>query len=255
MQFSNAGARAKIYMYGDIGSDYADGLTAAEFAKALDAAGGKPVDIHVNSGGGDVFEAHAMHTAVLAYSGETVVHIDGIAASAASYFGLGADIITIAPHALMMIHKASMLTYGNADELRESAELLEALDNTLASIYAKKTGLDPQRILDMLKAETWLTAEDAVALGFADEIDEGVRKIAAKVDERISARWVNAPEGILQGEQPEPMADEAAQPLSDTDPAPRDEMAVAAEDAQERVVALSCGVVRFTDRTDEKEIL
>ncbi|MBO7674277.1 MAG: hypothetical protein J6S63_04640, partial [Atopobiaceae bacterium] len=65
MRIYNAGDRVKVYMYGDIGDGYDDGLTASEFAKALDEAGGKPVDIHVNSGGGDVFEAHAMHTAIL----------------------------------------------------------------------------------------------------------------------------------------------------------------------------------------------
>ena len=250
MRIYNAGDRVKVYMYGDIGDSYADGLTAAEFAKALDEAGGKPVDIHVNSGGGDVFEAHAMHTAILAYQGETVVHIDGIAASAASYFGLGADVIAIAPHAMMMIHKASMLTYGNADELRESAELLEALDNTLASIYAKKTGLKPQTVLDMLKAETWLTADDAVALGFADEIDEGTAKVAAKVDRRISDRWANAPEDIFEGEEPAPIADEqAAEPVADTDPAPLDEVEDASEEPHERIVVLSSGVARFTDST------
>ena len=251
MLFSNDGSRAKIYMYGDIGGDYLDGLTAADFAKALDAAGGKPVDIHVNSGGGDVFEAHAMHTAILAYSGETVVHIDGIAASAASYFGLGADIVTIAPHALMMIHKASMLTYGNADELRENAEILETLDNSLASIYAKKTGLKPQTILDMLKAETWLTADDAVALGFADELDEGAAKVAAKVDSRISARWLNAPEDALEGEQPSPIADEGTFSPADTDPEPIDEMGNAPEDAHERVVVFQSGVARFNNENSE----
>ena len=144
-------------------------------------------------------------------------------------------------------HRARALT----DELRESAELLEALDNTLASIYAKKTGLKPQTVLDMLKAETWLTAEDAVALGFADEIDEGTAKVAAKVDRRISDRWANAPEDIFEGEEPIPTADEqAAEPVADTDTAPLDEVEAASEDAHERVVVLSSGVARFTDSNE-----
>lgn len=242
----------KAFIYGDIGDSWdGSGSTAIELVEAFDAADGIPVDIHVNSGGGDVFEAHAMHTAILSYKGEVVVHIDGIAASAASYLGLGADRIVIAPHALMMIHKASMFTYGNANELRNSAETLETLDNSLASIYSKKTSIAADEILDLLAAETWLTAEEALEKGFVDEIDEFAPTLQAKVSKEISAHWKNAPknafESVVEPEEASPEDNpEPTPPAIETDTEPQDEQGNEPEDEQERVIVLDSGVYRIS---------
>jgi len=189
----------KIYMYGPIGSSWWDetATSAADFVKQLDEIGGEDIDIFVNSSGGDVFDGYAIYSAIARYEGKVTVHVDGLAASAASYCILSADEVLMSPSALMMIHKAWVFANGNADDLRNTAETLDKLDADIVGIYAKKTCKQRDEILEMMEAETWLTADEAVDMGFADGLCEQFAAEAC-VDRRMLSAFKNAPASIAR---------------------------------------------------------
>lgn len=175
-----------IYVYDAIGDYY--GVTAMEFVKQL---AGVPknhtLHLRVNSPGGDVFEARAMVTALRDFKGKTVAHIDGLAASAASYLALAADEVEIAEGAFLMIHRAWTMALGNADDLIETAALLEKIDASIVDDYVRRTGGDRGDIEAMMAAETWLTAEDAKDKGFVDSINKG-SKVSDECAWKIAAQ-------------------------------------------------------------------
>ena len=176
-----------IYVYGTIGEDWlGDGFTAADMRDGLEAAGGGDVTIHINSGGGDVFEATAISSLVSQYreanpaaTVETIV--EGLAASAASYLGLTAGRVLIAPGAMMMVHDPSGGCYGQAQDMRRMADALDAVRDSIATLYARKAGGSPEAWAERMAAETWLTAEEAVELELADEVTEsGCREVCER---------------------------------------------------------------------------
>jgi ATP-dependent Clp protease protease subunit len=167
------GARGSIHLYDVIGGW--DGITAKGVLEALadlKAGGAKALDVHVHSPGGDVFEGVAIHQAIRAWDGggDRTVHVDGLCASIASVIAMAGDTIKMAPHAMIMIHEPKGVAMGNAEELHKSANRLEAMSAVMAGVYAKRTGLDEAECLNMISKETWMTAADAKAKGFADEI-------------------------------------------------------------------------------------
>jgi ATP-dependent protease ClpP protease subunit len=172
-----------IYIYDLIvGSDAEaecwGGVSPEAFARTLSALTG-PVSLRINSPGGDVFAAQAMRAAMANYPGKITAFVDGYAASAASVLAVCADKCVMAPGGFMMIHKAWTLGMGNADDLKQTAALLEKIDATLADTYAKKAGGKPQDFAQQMTAETWFTAEEALASGLADEIQQPVIKASA----------------------------------------------------------------------------
>lgn len=242
-----------IYVYGTIGEDwFGDGFTAADMRDGLEAADGGDVTIHINSGGGDVFEATAISSLVSQYreanpgaSVETIV--EGLAASAASYLGLTAGRVLIAPGAMMMVHDPSGGCYGQAADMRRMADALDAVRDSIATLYARKAGGSPEAWAERMAAETWLTAEEAVELELADAIAEDRAAIAASVDPRIRAAWRHAPESMLDEEEqaPEPQAGDDAEnmELSDPEPVENDEGAAEAEAAEAEEEASSRAVL------------
>lgn len=155
--------------------------TAQAVADALAAAGGAPVSVVINSPGGDAFEGAAMLAELRDHPGRVTVTIRGIAASAASLIAMGAAEIVMDPAAVMMIHDPSAFTIGPARAHRQSAEMLDKLGGVYAAAYAARTGNRLADVVAWMEAETWLTAEEAVALGFADRVAEPVepRAVAA----------------------------------------------------------------------------
>lgn len=194
----------KIFLYGTIGEDWWDenAVSAGEFVKQLEAFNGEEVHVFVNSSGGSAFDGSAIYSAIMRYPGRVVAHIDGIAASAASFCILSADEVIISPSAMMMIHNAWTYTAGNASELRSVAESLEKLDETITGIYVRKTGIDSATIAAMMNAETWLTADECVEQGFADSMDESSPAIEANINKRMFAMFKNAPEFAIHQEPP-----------------------------------------------------
>jgi ATP-dependent Clp protease, protease subunit len=140
--------------------------------KALREIKADTIHLRINSPGGSVFAARAIETALREHKAKIVAHIDGLAASAATFIAMAADEIVMAPGALFMIHKAWTMTYGNADDLMAEAALLEKIDGTLADTYAARTGKDASAVMELMAAETWFTAQEAVDAGFADRVAE-----------------------------------------------------------------------------------
>lgn len=165
------GEEATIYLYDVIVSDDIwGGVSANNFIKELHAIKAPVIHLRINSPGGDVFGARAMETAIAEHDSQIIAHIDGQAASAATYVALAADQVKITDGGFFMIHKAWSVALGNTDDMLHMAELLEKIDQTLANTYAKRTGRDIADITAMMAAETWLNANEALEMGFVDEI-------------------------------------------------------------------------------------
>lgn len=168
LRAETSGAEDAIYIYGVIGDDWYGGITAEDFAKALNEISGDTVRLFIDSPGGDVFAAAAMGAALDRSGKKVIAHIDGLAASAASKLIMHADEIIIADGAFVMIHNAWTLSYGNRHDFRRQADVLEKIDNSLVDIYQKRTGKDADTIRNWMDVETWFNADEAVAEGFAD---------------------------------------------------------------------------------------
>lgn len=164
------GPEATVYLYDSIDPYY--GVNAEAFVKDFNAITAPTIHLRINSPGGDVFDARAIATAIGQHPSNVVAHVDGLAASAASYIAIAADEVEMAPGSFLMIHKAWTFAYGNSEDLLSTAALLEKIDGYLAADYAKKTGKSSAQIDEWMSAETWFTAEEAVAEGFAGKISE-----------------------------------------------------------------------------------
>lgn len=170
-----SGIRAEqgtLFLYDQIvHDDIFGGITPSHVAKAL--SGMSDVDelhVRLDSPGGDVFAARAIEQLLREHPARVVVHVDGMAASAATLLVASADRAIASPGSMLMIHKAWTLAIGNSDDLIETAALLEKVDGQLAETYSRKTGKATDELLGAMKAETWLTADEALAFGLVDEI-------------------------------------------------------------------------------------
>ena len=164
---------ATLYLYDVIVSDdYWGGVAAEAFVKELNATAAPTIHLRINSPGGEVFAARAIEAAIRNHPARIVAHVEGYAASAASFVAVACDEVEIAPGGFFMIHKAWTFTAGNADDLLHTAEMLEKLDASLVDTYAKKTGCAPEAIAGWMKAETWFSAGESVEHGFADRVAE-----------------------------------------------------------------------------------
>lgn len=163
----------EILMYGPIGPDFwepENAITAKSVMAELSEISGD-VTVRISSGGGDVYEGIDIMQALKNHDGEVTVIVESLAASAASFIAVGgADRVLMRESSELMIHRAWTLAEGNADEVRKTLSDLERQDNKLAAIYAAKAGGEIQEWLDAMSAETWYTAEEAVAAGLADGI-------------------------------------------------------------------------------------
>ncbi len=172
---ASAADEATIYLYDVIvanqaEADWCGGVAADSFVKALQGVTASTIHLRINSPGGDVFGARAMEQALREHPARVVSHIDGVAASAASFLSLAADEIEITPGGFFMIHKAWTMAYGNSDDLTRTVALLQQIDESLVASYAASTGQAADEIRAWMSAETWIGAEDAVKLGFATRI-------------------------------------------------------------------------------------
>ncbi|NUB43649.1 Clp protease ClpP [Fertoebacter nigrum] len=144
--------------------------TPADLRQFLNANSASAVTLSINSPGGDAYAGAAMMAAVEGHGGVTV-HVRGIAASAATLPVVAAQKVVIHHAALLMIHEPAALADGPADTHRMAADALDKMSGVYAAAYAKHTGHSVDRILAWMRAETWMTAEEAVELRFADQIE------------------------------------------------------------------------------------
>lgn len=216
-QTDDAGA-AELYVYEQIGEDFwtGGGVTAKSVAEALKKLdGAKTLAVYINSPGGDAFEGLAIYEQLKRCKAEVTCYVDGIAASAASVVAMGGKRCVMAPAATMMVHKAWSIALGNSDDMRAMADVLDTLDQSIAAVYCEKTGKSREECLAMMAGAskgddgTWMTADEAVAAGLADEVsrvdsdgdDDGDKKpdgpgnlvrLAAQTQRRIAAARLTA---------------------------------------------------------------
>lgn len=159
-----------IGIYDPIGYDYWDdsGVTAKRISAALRSLDGADVVVNINSPGGDVFEGLAIYNLLREYKGHVTVRVLGVAASAASFIAMAADEIQIARAGFFMIHNAWTGVWGNRNDLRETADFLEQIDDTIADIYHVRSGLSMDELKADMDKERWINGRDAIDSGFAD---------------------------------------------------------------------------------------
>ncbi len=181
-----------ITIYDPIGYDtWGDGVTAKRIGAALRSIGSGDVIVNINSPGGDVFEGLAIYNLLREHKGRVTVRVMGIAASAASFIAMAGDDIQIGRAAFFMIHNAWVMAMGNRNDLREIADWLEPFDQTIADIYQARTGIEIQNIKSSMDDETWIGGNEAVDLGWADNLlpSDTIQETAnAHKDSKIAAR-------------------------------------------------------------------
>ena len=176
MKFETNPTAGTITMRGGIG-DFENHISADDFLSALSEHAGEDVTILLDSEGGSVTDGLSIYNAIMQYSGSVTVHIDAICASIATVIACAADKVVMNSNAKFMIHRAWTVAMGNSVEFRSMAEILELMDADIASAYKDKTDLPEDELLAMMEAETWMSAEKALELGFVDEINEISRKM------------------------------------------------------------------------------
>lgn len=214
---AKAGESIEVFIYDEIGLW---GITASNFVRDLKAAddGNSAVVVSINSPGGDLFDGFAIHNALVRLGDRCTARIDGVAASSASVIACGASQVVIASNAMMMIHNPSTFAYGTAEDLRKTAEMVDkARDGILASYRRKAPSLDDAELIRMLDDETWLTAEEAVALGFADTIGEKASLQACAGSTGILARFKHTPKAILEAASTPDQAEQESEKTEETE--------------------------------------
>lgn len=161
----------EIWLTGTVGAYWwDDGFTSVDVAFALAQIGrSTDVVVHLNSGGGLASEGAAIHSQFASHKGRVEIFVEGIAASAASVVAVAADRLVMSLGATLMIHDPAVVTSGDIAEHLKSIDYLKALAGSYADIYAEKTGKPVEEMRALMAAETWMTAEEAVAAGFADD--------------------------------------------------------------------------------------
>lgn len=173
---------AEVWIYEEIGAGWFGGISAKQFADELNKLGKiENIKVRINSPGGDVFDGLAIHNVLKQNQARVTVYVDGLAASIASVIAMAGDEIIMAENAMMMIHDPWTIAMGSATDMRETADRLEKVGGQIVGTYSKKTGKDEKEIADLMAAETWMTANEALDMGFANSLAEEI-KMAAHFD-------------------------------------------------------------------------
>lgn len=192
---------AEVEFFGPISetSWLGDEITPREFKDELYAAGkGGPVTIKVNSPGGEVFAAATIRGILQDYPGKVTADILGLAASAATVVVSGAKMVRMRSTAMFMVHDPSTIAWGTIAEMEKIVEMLKQVKESIINGYQEKTGKGREELAEMMSAETWMTAEQAKAAGFVDEIVSGGEKPRmGKAARAMFLNYRNAPEEIF----------------------------------------------------------
>lgn len=208
-----------IEMYGDIGeSFFGDGITTQQVADALKTPHDS-ITVRLNSPGGDAFVGVAIYNLLKSDGAPVRCIVDGLAASAASLVAMAGNVIEMGTGTMMMIHPAMLMTYGTSVDMRNAADVLEKASGAMSDIYAERSGQERAKVLDMMYAETWMSPQEAIDLGFATALvteESQAASVAAAYDLRVYAKTPDALKTF--GKQPEelkgtPVADLALREL------------------------------------------
>lgn len=197
----------EVLLYGEISdvSWWGDEVTPKQFKEDLGALGDvETIKVFINSPGGDVFAGQAIYSMLKRHKAQVHVYIDGLAASIASLIAMAGDKVVMPANAMMMIHNPWTLAVGNANDFRKLADDLDKIRDSMITAYGSRSALTTEEIKGLLDAETWLTAQECVEYGFADEVEEA-KELAASIDKKFLSRYQNIPETlkkVLDGEKP-----------------------------------------------------
>jgi ATP-dependent protease ClpP protease subunit len=221
----NEGTTRELMIYGRIGGGgwFDEGIGASDVAAALRDLGSGPIDVRINSGGGDVFDGVAIHSLLARHAGTVTMHIDGLAASAASFIAMAGDRIVMARNGFMMIHDGMTFTYGNRDTHVRNGELLDKVSDNIADMYAERAGEDVAHWRNLMTVNgedgTWYTGQEALEAGLVDDITGGEDEKEARAAATLLAGWRDAlPEKISAALVPEDDSDDDDEPAGE--PAP-----------------------------------
>jgi len=161
-----------VTIYDVIGEDSwtGNGFTAKRMSAALRSIGARDVTVKINSPGGDFFEGVAIYNLLREHPAAVTVRVMGLAASAASIIAMAGDRIEMGRGAFLMIHNAWAVAIGNRHDMRAAADTLEPFDAAMAGIYEHRSGLAAKKVAELMDAETWLAAAQAVEMKFADAV-------------------------------------------------------------------------------------
>ncbi|MCW6116603.1 head maturation protease, ClpP-related [Lactiplantibacillus plantarum] len=195
-----ASQTADMYIDGEIVSDeyYDSDTSAAGFRDALKQAGNvKTINLHINSPGGSVFEGIAITNMLKQNNAKVNVYVDGLAASIASVIAMSGDTIFMPKNSMMMIHNPWTMAVGNATELRKQADDLDQITKSSVQTYLDKAGdkLDEATLKQLMDDETWLTADESVSYGLADEVLEA-NQVAAAVKSDLMEKYHHVPKQL-----------------------------------------------------------
>ena len=176
-------SEAEISIYGPIGGF---DINAKDFAEDLKGIEAETIHLRVDSPGGSVIDGISIFNALQRHPAKVITHIDSLAASMGSVVAMAGNEIRMANNALLMIHEPWTVAMGNADELRKNADTLEKMSGNILQAYSRSQ-YTPEEVADLMKSETWMTAQEALDAGFVDYIDDGLKAVASIVEAANSA--------------------------------------------------------------------
>lgn len=166
-----------LYLDGVIAEDswFDDDITPAAFKRELLSATGN-ITIWLNSPGGDCVAASQIYSMLMDYKGNVTIKIDGIAASAASVIAMAGTEVLMAPTALMMVHNPLTVAIGDSEEMKKAIDMLDEVKESIINAYEIRTGMSRTKLSHLMDAETWMSANKAIELGFADGVLEDEKR-------------------------------------------------------------------------------
>lgn len=178
----NEDSTRTLYLEGAIADEswFDDDVTPRQFKAELTSGEGD-VTVWINSPGGDCIAASQIYNMLMDYKGNVTVKIDGIAASAASVIAMAGSNVLMGPTSLMMIHNPLTVAIGDSEEMQKAIAMLDEVKESIINAYEIKTSLSRARLSHLMDAETWLNANKAIELGFADDIFFKDKEAAAPI--------------------------------------------------------------------------
>jgi len=182
-------AKAEIFVYDEIGGY---GIQATNFIQDLENLGEvEQIDLRVSSPGGSIIEGNVIYNAIKRHPANVTVYIDGMAASMASVIAMAGDEIIMADNALLMIHNPWTVSIGDSDQLRKDAELMDKMKSAIINAYSR-SNYSQEELEELMNAETWFTADEAIDAGFVDGTTQGLKAAASISELAACAKQVGA---------------------------------------------------------------
>lgn len=201
-----ANAEADLYIYDEIGDAgfFGESVSAKEFVSELRSIGRgvKTINLRVNSPGGSVWDGMAIKNALREHPAKVRATVEGIAGSIATVIIAGsADHVVMGEETRWIIHNPYGGVLGDAREMRRTADALDKVKSDIMDVYQRQTGQDRDHLSNLMDAETWFTADEAVAFGFADSVTKDVPRIAARVTFDLEKVFHNTPPELTRSAQ------------------------------------------------------